>query len=359
VTLDDPQALELAQEDPKLFLQRFPAPVLIDEIQYAPQLLPIIKMAVDAGCPKGSFWLTGSQQFHLMSGISESLAGRVGILRLLGFSLCELRGLAEEVRPFLPGAPDTATPRAGLTLKELYYRIWRGSFPSMCLEPEMDRDLFYGSYVQTYLQRDVKALVQVGNELAFLKFLRACAARTGSLLNLADIGRDAGISHNTAKHWLSVLESSGLVYLLEPFHANPTKRLVKTPKLYFTDTGLAAYLTQWSSPETLESGAANGAFFETWAFVEILKSYLHSGKPAPLYFYRDHDQREIDLLIHQDGQLFPVEFKKASSPGKADASVFSTLQKLNIPIGHGTIVCMTETPMPISETVTALPVGWL
>ncbi|MEX2608081.1 MAG: ATP-binding protein [Kiritimatiellia bacterium] len=359
VTLDDPQARELAVEDPKLFLQRFPPPVLIDEIQYAPALLPIIKMAVDEGAAKGSFWLTGSQQFHLMSGVTESLAGRVGILHMLGFSMAEQLGEAEKSTPFLPGAASNRDHRPIMKLPEVYERIWRGSFPAVWMEKEMDRDLFYGSYVQTYLQRDVKALVQVGDELAFIKFLRAAAARTGQLLNLADISRDAGIAHNTARHWLSVLQSSGLVYLLEPFHINQTKRLVKAPKLYFMDTGLAAYLTQWSSPATLEAGAANGAFFETWALSEILKSYWHNGKQAPFTFYRDHDQREVDLLIFKDGHLYPVGFKKASSPGKKDIQTFSVLKQLKHPVGEGAVVCMTDRPMPLTESVTSLPVGHL
>lgn len=359
VTLDDPQARELAIDDPKLFLQRFTAPVLIDEIQYAPQLLPLVKMAVDSGANKGDFWLTGSQQFHLMAGVSESLAGRVGILQMLGFSYTELINRAQESQPFMPDTLESYATKKPIGLKQLYERIWRGSFPAIVTDEQMDRDLFYSSYVQTYLQRDVKSLVNVGDEMAFMKFLRGAAARTGQLLNISELGRDAGITHNTAKKWLSVLEASGLVFLLQPYHGNLTKRLIKTPKLYFMDTGLAAYLTQWTSSETLEAGAASGAFFETWAMTEIIKSYWHNGKTAPVYFYRDNDQREIDLLIVQNGKVFPVEFKKSAVPNKDDIRHFTALKKLNMPVGHGAIVCLTDTAIPLTENITAINVSQL
>jgi len=265
VTLDDPQARTLAEDDPGLFLQRFAPPVLIDEIQYAPALLPQIKILTDRRQRPGDFWLTGSQHFHLMRGISESLAGRVGIVNLLGFSRRELTGRSEQVEPFLPGSYKTTDQGQSLGLIDLYHTIWRGTFPRIALDAELERDLFYGSYVQTYLQRDVRALANVGDEMAFMKFLRAAAARTGQILNLADMARDVDVAPNTAKNWLSILKASGIIYLLEPYHSNLSKRLVKAPKLYFLDTGLAAYLTEWSSPETLEAGAMTGAVLETWA----------------------------------------------------------------------------------------------
>ena len=357
VTLDDPQVRELAKEDPKLFLQRFEPPVLIDEIQYAPELLPLIKMAVDAGSTNGDYWLTGSQQFHLMAGVSESLAGRVAVLRLLGFSSWELADKADSAEPFSPPMLKKANAREPLGLNDLYEQIWRGDFPAIATNPQIDRDLFYSSYVQTYLQRDVKALVNVGDEMTFLKFLRAAAARTGQLLNMSNMARDADVSPKTAKKWLSVLETSGLIYLLEPYHSNLTKRLVKAPKLYFLDTGLAAYLTRWSTPETLEAGAANGAFFETWAIGQIIKSYWHNGKTAPIYFYRDADQKEIDLLIVQDGTISPVEIKKTTSPTKKDVRHFSVLKKLNMPIAPGIVLCMTDRPMPITEMIQAINIS--
>ncbi|MDL2226644.1 ATP-binding protein [Deltaproteobacteria bacterium OttesenSCG-928-M10] len=321
VTLDDPLVLSLAREDPALFMQRFSEPVLIDEIQYAPQLLPYIKMIVDQDRKPGQFWLTGSQQFHVMKNISESLAGRVGILSLLGLSRQELIGQGQGQPAFLPDQQMFKQARsndAPLTLQELYRTIWRGSFPALALDSGMNRDQFFGSYVQTYLQRDVRDLAQVGDEMSFLRFLRACAARTGQLLNIAELSRDADVSPVTGKKWLSILEASGLVYLLEPYFTNVTKRMVKAPKLYFLDTGLAAYLTEWSSPETLEAGAMSCAIFETWVLVELLKSWLGNGLRPPFYYYRDKDQKEIDLLIIQDGTVYPLECKKTASPDKND-----------------------------------------
>lgn len=357
VSLDDPLVRDLAKSDPALFLQRFPPPVLIDEIQYAPELLPLIKLRVDQDRRPGQFWLTGSQQFHLMQGVSESLAGRIGILHLQGFSRREQSGLPDSP-PFLPrNYPDTKMPP--LALKALYEEIWRGSFPDLTEHPEKDRDLFYNSYVQTYIQRDVRDLTQVGDEMAFLRFLRAAAARTGKLLNLAEMAQDTGVAPNTAKNWLSILKTSGLVHLLEPWHGNVTKRLIKSPKLYFLDTGLAAFLTEWSSPETLEAGAMSGAILETWVLSEILKSYWHNGKTAPLYYYRDKDKKEIDLLIVQDGTLYPLEIKKNSSPGRAAVSGFGVLNRLGMPIGPGGVFCLAETRLPLTETLELIPVGSL
>ena len=360
VSLDDPLVLSLAREDPPLFLQRFPPPVLIDEIQYAPQLLPYIKMAIDRNRAPGHFWLTGSQQFHLMKGVSESLAGRVGVVQLLGLSRRELGGQGLECGPFLP-VPNEIRARLDtggkLPLNDLYRLIWRGAFPAIALHHDVNRDLFYSSYVQTYLQRDVRDLARVGDEMAFLRFLRAAAARTGQLLNLTDLSRDADIAVNTAKNWLSILQASGVAYLLEPYHTNVTKRLVKTPKFYILDTGLCAYLTEWSSPETLEAGAMSGAILETWLLAEMLKGYLHSGRRAPFYYYRDKDQKEIDLLIIEDGTIYPLEFKKTASPNKEDVRHFQILKKLNMPIGPGGVICLAEQSLPLGPATQSIPVA--
>ena len=358
VSLDNPLILNLAKEDPALFFQRYQPPILIDEIQYAPELLPYIKMAVDEDRNPGRFWLTGSQQFHLMRDVSESLAGRVGIVNLLGMSRGEIGELGQKVKPFLPSkGKQTKKDSNVLALPELYELIWRGSFPAVALDRNVDRNLFYSSYVQTYIQRDVRDLTKVGDEMAFLRFLRACAARTGQLLNMTDMARDADIAVNTAKNWLSILQASGVVYLLEPYHTNVTKRLVKTPKLYMLDTGLCAYLTEWSSPKTLEAGAMSGAVLETWIIVELLKSYWHNGLQAPFYYYRDKDQKEVDLLIVQDGTIHPVEIKKTASPGKKDVRHFQVLDKLNLPVGDGAIICLATESLPLTESVWSVPVG--
>ena len=358
VTLDDPLILTLAKSEPALFMQRFPPPVLIDEIQYAPELLPYIKMAVDETRTPGGFWLTGSQQFHLMQGVSESLAGRVAVVHLLGLAQRELAGQGGTTEPFLPtldGIRQRTATLQPLTLRELYRRIWRGSFPAIATNPAVDRDLFYGSYVQTYLQRDVRDLARIGDEMAFLRFLRAAAARTSQLLNLAELARDADVAPNTAKQWLSILQAANLVYLLEPYHSNLTKRLIKAPKLYFLDTGLVAYLTEWATPETLEAGALSGAILESWVMAELLKSYWHTGRRAPFYFYRDKEQKEIDLLIVQDGMLYPVEIKKTASPTKHDLRHFQILEQLGLPIGPGGIICLVEQSLPITATVQSIP----
>ena len=362
VSLDDPRIVDLARNDPALFMQRYPGPVLIDEIQYAPGLLPYIKLAVDAERQPGRFWLTGSQQFHLMREVAESLAGRVGIMHLLGLSRREQDGQANGYGPFLPTS-DALAPRlqdvAALPLPQLYARIWRGSYPALIRDPGLDHDLYFSSYVQTYLQRDVRDLARVGDETAFLRFVRACAARTACLLNVAELARDADVAPNTAKHWLSVLEASGIVYLLEPYHTNVTKRLVKTPKLYFLDTGLCSWLTGWTSPEALEAGAASGAILETWILVEILKSWWHRGKQAPFYYYRDKDKKEIDLLIVQDNAVHPLEFKKSASPGRDAARHFGALARLGRPVGEGGVVCLAESSLPLAEGVVTIPVGAL
>lgn len=362
VTLDDPLVLDLARRDPALFLQRFRPPLLIDEIQYAPELLPYIKMDVDGDRRAGAFWLTGSQQFHLMRGVSESLAGRVAVVNLLGLSRRELMGRGGEDPPFLPTASEVAErQRSGgrLPLHELYRLIWRGSFPAIALNAEMDRDLFFGSYLQTYLQRDVRDLARVGDEMAFLRFLRIAAARTGQSLNLTQFARDADIAVNTAKSWLSIMQASGIVYLLEPYHSNLSKRLIKTPKLYLLDTGLAAYLTEWSSPETLEAGAMSGAILETWMLSELLKSYWHQGRRAPFFYYRDRDGKEIDLLIVQDEMIYPLEFKRTASPSPADVRHFQALQKLKAQVGPGGVICLAEQSLPLSESTMSIPVGAL
>jgi predicted AAA+ superfamily ATPase len=339
-------------------MQRFPPPVLIDEIQYATELLPYIKLEADAQRNPGLFWLTGSQQFHLMKGVSESLAGRVGIVNLLGLSRNEIVG--RSLAPFLPNFEELnrrLRTDEKVSLQELYKVIWRGSFPAIALSEEVDRDLFYSSYMETYLKRDIRDLVKVGNEMSFIRFLRATAARTGQLLNLTELSRDADVAVNTAKNWLSILQASGIVYLLEPFHTNFTKRLVKTPKLYFFDTGLCAWLTGWSNPETLEAGAASGAILETWIMSEILKSWWHNGRRAPPYFYRDKDKNEIDLLIVHNGTIYPLEFKKTASPDKRDVRHFQVLEKLKMPVGYGGIICLSSELLPLTSTACSIPIS--
>jgi predicted AAA+ superfamily ATPase len=362
VTLDDPSIRTLAREDPALLLQRFEPPVLIDEIQYAPQLLPLIKIAVDADHRPGMFWLTGSQQFQMMRGISETLAGRVAILNLLGFSGRERHRLELNTSPFMPTQTafrERVHSAVNSSLKNIYHDIWLGSFPALIAGPVKDRDLFFSSYLQTYLQRDVRDLTQVGSEAAFVRFLRACAARTAQMLNLTELARDADVAVNTAKKWLSILQASFQIFLLKPYHTNLTKRLVKTPKMYFLDTGLCAYLTEWSSPETLAAGAMSGAILETYALCELLKSWWHRGKKPLLYYYRDKDQREIDFLLIQDQISYPLEVKKSASPKREWVGHFSALARLKRQVGEGGVLCLCKQMMPLTETANAIPIGMI
>jgi predicted AAA+ superfamily ATPase len=362
VTLDDLTARELANEDPALFLQRYPPPVLIDEVQYAPRLLPYVKMEVDTSQDRGAFWLTGSQQFQMMKGITESLAGRVTVINLLGFSRRELEKREYHLDPFLPVAArlNARVTTAGTSgLDAVYRRIWTGSFPALHAGTVRDRDLFYSSYLQTYLQRDVRDLAQVRDQQAFLRFIKASAARTGQMLSLSELARDVDVTVMTAKAWLSILVASFQVALLQPYHTNVTKRLVKAPKLYFLDTGLCAYLTEWSSPETLAAGAMSGAVFETYVFSEILKSWWHQMRTPNLYYYRDKDGKEIDLLFEQDQTLFPIEIKRGATPSRDWVRAFHTLERLGKPVGEGGVVCLCKELMPLTAKTTAIPVGLL
>jgi len=359
VSLDDPTLRELAVSDPNLFLERFPPPLLVDEIQYAPGLLPYLKLRIDEQRENGAFWLTGSQQFQMMKGVSETLAGRVAVINLLGFSQRERLQHRWDVGPFLPDAA-TVEDRGSVAVKgeaALYESIWTGGFPALVTGEAADHAVFFSSYLQTYLQRDVRDLGQVGNIEAFTRFVRACAARTAQLLNLSDLARDVDVSVPTAKAWLSVLVASYQVFLLQPYHTSVTKRLVKTPKLYFLDTGLCAYLTGWASPATLASGAMRGAIFETYVVGEVLKSWWHRARNPPLYFYRDRDGREIDLLFDIDGKLWPVEIKHAATIRREWASPFAALERLGKPVGPGAVICLTTEPIPVSRGVAALPIG--
>ncbi|MBL6665288.1 MAG: DUF4143 domain-containing protein, partial [Rickettsiales bacterium] len=310
----------------------------------------------------GMFWLTGSQKFHLMKGITESLAGRVAIVDLLGLSSAEIEG-REKTKPFIPDNKWINAARKNIKkpkqLDEIYKQIWQGSFPKVNVDKkESTRQIFYSSYVQTYLQRDVKDILKISDETAFYNFLSAVAARTGSMLNYNDLARDIGIDNKTAKSWLSVLETSGLVYILNSYHNNLTKRLVKSPKIYFLDTGLCAYLTKWTDAKSLQNGAMSGAILETYIFAEILKSYWHNGVEPHFYYYRDTDQKEIDLVIETADTLYPIEFKKTATPSRTASKNFSALEKFDKKIGHGAVICFVEKDVPLSRDVTAIAVGY-
>mgnify|MGYP002674049226 FL=1 len=362
ISLDTLENRSLAQNDPALFLQRFKAPLLIDEIQYAPQLFPYIKAAVDEQKQSGMYWLTGSQQFHLMKNVSESLAGRVGILHLEGFSQAERDGQPER-RLFLP-TPKVIEDRAAFApktdIEAVFHQIWKGSYPRM---HEADDDMwqfFYDAYVQTYIERDIRDLGSVGNELDFLKFMKVLAARTGQLLNYSDIARDVGISAPTVKAWVSLLQTSGLIFILQPYHNNINSRVIKTPKVYFMDTGLVCYLTGWNAPQTLENCAMSGELLETYVISEIVKSWWHNGKQPNIYYYRDKDRREIDVILEENGVLYPIEIKKKSNPNAGDIKAFDAVETvLKQKRGHGAVLCMARTHLPITAEVDAVPISYI
>jgi uncharacterized protein len=362
LTLDDPILLQSAIEEAGSFFKTTPPPVIVDEIQYAPNLFSYIKIITDETKEKGRFYLTGSQQFQMMKNVSQSLAGRIGIINLSGLSLREIYGDNFNL-PFIPDGEYFAKRKT--TVKQIDYKeIWsiihRGSMPAMYAD-DPDWQMFYAAYTKTYIERDVRELTQVGDELKFVKFMTVIAGRTSQMLNLTTIANEVGISAPTADRWLSILISSNIVYLLQPYYNNITKRAIKTPKVYFLDTGLAAYLTKWHTPDVLEAGAMAGAFFETFVVAEVLKSYYNAGVLDPaLYYYRDKDQKEIDLIIEQDGALYPVEIKKTANPGKEHLASFSALNKIKgMKVGSGGIVCMYDKYLRIDERNVTVPVWFL
>ena len=341
VSLDDLQERELARTDPELFLQLHKPPILIDEVQYAPELFPYIKIIVDKEQKKGDFWLTGSQVFSLMRGVQESLAGRVALLSLSSLSQAEAYGGEEEM--FTLDTESLLSRKKGRKLadaEEIFKRIFKGSMPAIVSGDITSTGIFYNSYLSTYIERDVKSLSDAIDSLKFLRFITALAARCSQMLNVSELARDAELNQKQVKDWLGILETLGIIFYLYPYSNNLLKRLVRTPKVYFYDTGLVAYLTKWSSPETLASGAMSGAILENYVVSEIRKSYLNQGKEAFMYYYRDKDAKEIDLVLEQDGELHPIEIKKSANPASEILRVFPVLDKSSLKRGNGAVICL-------------------
>ena len=341
VTLDDWNERNIAKTDPELFLQLHKPPILIDEVQYAPELFTYIKMHVDKTHESGAFWLIGSQVFKLMKGVQESLAGRVAVLSLTSLSQAEICGGA--MQPFTIDMDALTARKAERTeadTRDIFERIYRGSMPTIVSGANSNSQIFYSSYLSTYIERDVMELSDTIDSLKFFRFITAVAARCGQMLNTADIARDADINQIQAKSWLGILETLGIIFYLHPYSNNMLKRLVKTPKLYFYDTGLVCYLTKWSNAETLESGAMNGAILENYVVAEIMKTYLNCGTEPYLYYYRDKDAKEIDIVLEHDGVLNPMEIKKTSNPGTELIKVFNLLDKSSTPRSKGAVICM-------------------
>lgn len=343
VTLDDPAERDMAKNDPALFLQLHKPPVLIDEVQYAPELFTYIKIHVDGHHNPGDFWMTGSQIFRLMRGVQESLAGRVALLHMSPLSQREITGA-----PCVPFTADTQRliaereRIAPVAAPQLFERLWRGCMPGLVSGQTPDRSVFYASYLATYMERDVRELSGSIDALKFNRFITAAAARCSQLLNYNAIAEDADIDALMAKAWINILETLGIVFLLHPYSNNVLKRTVKTPKLYFYDTGLVCYLTRWSSPEVAESGAMSGALLENFTVSEIVKSYQNAGIEPFVYFYRDRDAKEIDVLLEGDGMLCPLEIKKTASPDRRLTRVFGVIDKSPLRRGTGAVLCLAD-----------------
>ena len=355
VSLDDFDVLTLAKQDPNLFFQTYKPPLLIDEVQKAPELLVQIKKIVDATDEKGLFWLTGSQKFTLMKNVSESLAGRVAVLDLQGFSQSEKlnnpdRGI------FVPDMP-LQTKRPIWSAKETFKVIHTGSYPQL-FDGITDWELYYKSYVDTYLMRDVKDIVQLGNELTFLRFLKVLAPLTAQQLNYANLARNIDVAPNTVKNWVNILQTLGIIYLLQPyFENNIGKRLVKSPKVYFMDTGLCAYLCAIKTSDALMESYLSGEFVETYAVSEIIKSYIHNGKTPNIYYCRTLNQEEIDVVIEQNDKVYPIEIKQTATPNISMAKNFKLVDEQKK--GIGCILCLSEKFIPINKDLYVIPISYI
>ncbi len=355
VSLEAPDVRASASADPRGFLDMHPPPVILDEIQEAPSLLPYIKERVDAERGrKGRYLLTGSQNLLLVSRVTESLAGRAAMLRLLPLSNAEKEG---HPQARFPWEGHKATPvMKSVSGMELWKNILRGGYPELAAEPRRDSFLWHTSYVQTYLERDVRNLRQVGDLSLFQGFLRILAARSGQLLNMADVGRDLGVALNTVKNWISILEATFQVVILRPYSANIGKRLVKTPKVYFTDTGTLCYLVGLKDPGHASSGPMAGAIFETAVVSEVMKNIVHKGEEPRLYFWRTSSGDEVDLVIEREGKLIPVEVKLTSTPHPNLAAGLNKFRQIfRGKVDKAYLVHPGEVRLPLGFGVTALP----
>lgn len=361
VTLDDVNARRLATEDAALFFETYGHPLLIDEFQRVPSILLEMKKIVDQKALNGEdnsgmFWLTGSQKFKMMQNVSESLAGRVAVFDMAGLSSAEIEGREPGIfSPDIEKLKLRSKDMRPKSIHEVFGRIFRGSMPKLHTS-DIDRDRYYMDYVNTYLERDIKDLAQVGKLNEFYDFLVYMAARTSQELKYDEISKEIGVSAPTAKNWVSILERSGVIHIIRPYYSNITNRLVKTPKFYFMDTGLAAYLCRWPDAATLENGNMSGAYFETYVVSEIIKSYYNDGKLVDLYYYRDIDKKEIDLVIVEGNKIYPIEIKKGKAPSDADKN-FAVLEKFNLEVQPGIIICMSDELIPYSRKAWYCPVS--
>lgn len=371
ISLDNILIRNQAIEDPELFLRTYEPPLIIDEFQYAPELLSYIKIKVDTARQNEMFgnkkdtgtlyYLTGSQVFQTMKNVSESLAGRIGILDLYGFSTRELNDLDESI--FIPDINilKNKTKLPNKSTKEIFERIINGSYPDVTNNNGKNREQFYEDYIRTYIERDVRQLINIKDENKFIKFISSVAARTAQEYNSVDISNDVGIDSKTVDEWISILKNTNLIYMLQAYSNSNIKKAIKRPKIYFMDTGLACYLTGYINSDTLERSAYNGAIFETYIISEIIKTYTNNGKDPKtrLYYYRDTNQKEIDLLVFYDNTVYPVEIKKSANPGKTAIKNFNVVNKFGTKIGNGIVLCMMENIIPIDENNYYIPIEYI
>ncbi len=359
ITLDDLTEREMAKNDPKMFFQLHKPPVFIDEVQYAPELFPYIKMHIDKTHNPGDFWLTGSQVFKLMKGVQESLAGRVCLLSMSSLSQAEICGVPTV--PFELNI-DKLSARAkevkSIDTPELYQRIFNGGMPALASGAFTDRRAVYSSYISTYIDRDVKELSGTIDSLKFMNFVTAAAALAGQMVNYKTITDTAEIDQIKAKEWLGILETLGIIFYLHPYSNNTLKRTISKPKLYFYDTGLLTYLTRWSDSETLINGAMSGAVLENFAVSEIIKSYHNCGMEPFIYYYRDKDTKEIDIILEGDGRLYPIEIKKTATPASQLTRVFGVIDKSPLVRGTGAVLCTSDRLSAFNSENLIVPV-WL
>jgi len=343
VTLDDLDQRELANTDPKLFLQQFKTPTIIDEVQYAPSLFPQIKKIVDESDRNGQFWLTGSQQFSLIKNIQESLAGRVAILTILGLSRNE-----KNIKKINEKTFDK--PKINTLFKE----IFEGSFPIFQSGNAPNREIYFNSYIQTYLDRDLSGIFGINKTSEFNRFIQICAAQTGQILNISDLAKDSGISPVTAAQWIHILESTMQIYLLKPYYPNITKRIIKSPKLFFLDTGLAAYLTKWNTIDNLQAGSMAGAMFETYIVGEVIKNYIFQGKTPPIYYLRDKEGHEVDLVVEDDG-LHMFEIKLSANIKTTNHQGLHYFSQKSNKFVDKNIISLIEKPITTSDGINYIP----
>ena len=354
VTLDDLSLRELAQNDPKLFLMNYNGKIIIDEIQYAPKLFSYIKMDVDDTNEYGKYWLTGSQKFELMKNIDETLAGRVSIVELSTLSYAEKENFKSKVFN-----PTSITSSIKIDLNKIFEHIFKGGMPEYISNQNIDRNQFFDDYVKTYIERDVRQLTQVGDLMRFRKFLIAVASRNGEILNYSSLSEDADIDVTTVKRWISILEASDIIYLLKPYSNNKLKRAIKSPKIIFLDTGLCAYLCGWNSKETLENSSTSGHFLESFVISELIKNKRNNRNIInyDIYYYRDRDKKEIDLIIELDNIIYPFEIKKTARPEIAMIKNFKILENKNLNVGNGGLLCFYPNELLLDEKNKAYPIS--